>query len=244
MTRRLRLRDDAGFTLPELLVSLVIGMFVVIAAMTMLDATLSASTKLTKTVDAQQRGRVAMDRIVRDLRSQVCVPVTDAALLDHASLAGASATSLDFYVDLGDGSTSPQRRVLTFDPALRRITLTRYNAAGTAGAYTWPTASPSEALLQDVVQADDPASAGTQLPVFQLFAFDETKDPPTPTLSLGSGPLSSSDLDRVARIEITFRALRSGGGTPTATTPSVMVQDDVYRRAMNPNSDDLTPKCW
>jgi len=48
----------------------------------------------------------------------------------------------------------------------------------------------------------------------------------------------------VARITITFRALRSGGGTPTATTRGVTLQDDVYRRSMNPNSDDLTPKCW
>src|SRR4051812_36170964 len=105
---RMCLRSEDGFTIVELLTAMVIGIVVLFAALTVLDTSISVTGRVTSRVDALQRGRTAMDLMIRDLRSQVCVGIltnasTGATGTDD-SLIGGSDTSVDFYTDLGDGS--------------------------------------------------------------------------------------------------------------------------------------------
>ena len=101
-----RLRDEQGFTLVELLVGMVIGTLVVLAAFTVLDATGTLATKAQDRVDASQRGRLAMDVIASELRSQVCLPGADPA--DRP--AGADANEIWFYAITGDENAAPTQR--------------------------------------------------------------------------------------------------------------------------------------
>jgi hypothetical protein len=213
-------------TLPELLLSMIIGTVVLFAAFGLLDATIGASAKVDGRVDAIQRGRVAMDTIVRDLRSQVCLPSTDPAVTPVGSLRAGSDNSVDFYADLGDGSASrpTQRRVLTFSPTANTITETVYGATTT-----------TRTLLTDVYQ-DGPT------PVFSYFGWNGTTAAREATTQLpATTGLATTDLDKVARITIAFRVRRAGGGTAST---AVAMQDDVYRRAFDPNLTDPTPGCW
>ena len=91
------LHDERGFTLIELLVSMVIGLIVIFAAYTILDTSGTISRRTQDRVDAAQRGRLAMDVIGSELRSQVCLPGAIPPMV-----AGATATDFTFYSNLGD----------------------------------------------------------------------------------------------------------------------------------------------
>jgi Tfp pilus assembly protein PilW len=238
MTRRapIDLRSEEGFTLPELLVGIIIGMIVVIASLTVLDGTVSLGTKVSKRVDATQRGRTGLDRITRDLQSMVCLPGDPA---QDALIAG-SDSSVDVYADLGDGSATrpPQRRTITYNPATRRLTESAYTPTGTAGAYVFPTSpTATTTLLSDVIQDGS-------TPIFTYYPIDTTPDDNVApsALSTASGALAATDLDTVARIRITFKALPSN--RTTAKPGDAVMQDDVYRSAVDPNSADTTAQCW
>ena len=233
---RIDLRSEEGFTLPELLVGIIIGMIVVIASLNVLDSTVSLGTKVSKRVDATQRGRTGLDRITRDLQSMVYVPGDPA---QDALIAG-SDNSVDVYADLGDGSASrpPQRRTITYDPTQRKITERVYTPTGSAGLYVFPTApTATTTLLNDVIQDGS-------TPIFTYYPIDSTPDDDVaPTaLSTSAGALAATDLDNVARIRITFKALPSNRSI--AKPGDAVMQDDVYRSAVDPNSADTTPQCW
>jgi type II secretory pathway pseudopilin PulG len=233
------LRSEAGFTLVELLVGMIVGTVVLIASFTVLDGAVGLTSKVNSRVDAVQRGRSAMDLMVRDLRSQVCVgrltnATTGATTTDDSIIAG-SDTSVDFYSDLGDGSTGrpPSRRTLTFDPTAKTIVERVYVPTGSRGAYVFPAApTMTRTLISDVVQD------GTT-PVFRFYAYD-TANPRTPSVALPS-PLSTADEQRTVKLTITFRALRTGGDATTAAAATF--QDDVFRRLVDPNDSDPTPEC-
>ena len=240
------LRSEAGFTIVELLVGMIIGTVVLIASLTVLDGAIGVTSKVNARVDAAQRGRNAMDQIVRDLRSSVCVgrltnATTGATTTDDSILAG-SATSVDFYTDLGDGTkkadgtdnSPPTRRTLVFDPTAKTIVEKIYVPTGKRGAYTFPaTPTTTRTLATDVIQQD------TSTPVFQFFAYD-TQTPPTPSVLLPV-PLTTANEQRTVKITITFRAVRTAGDSNTAVAATF--QDDVFRRLVDPNDSDPAPEC-
>jgi hypothetical protein len=234
---RIDVRAEDGFTLVELLTAMVIGMVVLFGTLTVLDSTVSLTTRVGTRVDTLQRGRNAMDLMIRDLRSQNCVNVltnvTTGATLTDDSLIGGSATSVDFYTDLGDGSQAPTQRTLTFSPTAHTIVETIVKPVLTAGAWNFGTGATTttRTLLTDVYQDGGP--------VFSFYAFDGAT-PKTPTVGLAV-PLSTADQARTVRISIAFKVVRNGGTTSSPGSSSL--QDDVYRRAADPNDDDPTPEC-
>jgi hypothetical protein len=166
----------------------------------------------------------------------VCVPGDPA---QDALIAG-SDNSVDVYADLGDGSASrpPQRRTLTYDPTQRKITERVYTPTGSAGSYVFPTAATATTtLLSDVIQDGS-------TPIFTYYPIDSTPDDDVApsALSTSTGALAATDLDTVARIRITFKALPSN--RTTAKPGDAVMQDDVYRSAVDPNSADTTAQCW
>jgi type II secretory pathway pseudopilin PulG len=238
MGRRMSLRDEAGTTLPELLVGMAVGMIILFAAFTLLDTTIGVAARVDRSVDATQRGRSAMDLIVRDLRSQVCLPSSDPTTRpDQPSLIAGSDTSVDFYADLGDGTAAqpPQRRTITFNAASRTIVEQIYTPTGSAGNYVFAAAPTlTRTLLTDV------AEDGTT-PVFSFYAFDAGTPPqPLRPLSAATG-LTSGDLGDAVRIVVRFKVMRAGG--TSASTGSTVLTDEVYRRAVDPNAAVPTPEC-
>jgi prepilin-type N-terminal cleavage/methylation domain-containing protein len=226
---RRRLSDERGFTLIELLVAMVIGLIVLMAAFTLLDRTITASGQIADRSDALQRGRQSMDLITRQLRSQVC-------LGDTAPIVSASASSITFYADLGDGTQNLKKRTLSFDTAAKTITESVVPGAGTYPALTFTAAPTSMPLLTKVDQILD---GTTPRAIFRYYGYQTgTTDG---TLVQLTSPLASSDLSRVALIKIGFRTFADRPNSNDKD--SAVLEDDVYVRVASPSDPTGGPEC-
>jgi prepilin-type N-terminal cleavage/methylation domain-containing protein len=227
------LRREDGFTLPEVLIAMVIGLILSIAAFSLVEFTMKRAGDVAARVDTSQRARAAMDQITRQLRSQVCLST------DVNPIIAGDGDSVEFYVDFGDQSdvnVPPERHLLKFDSTAQTITETTYTGKSNGASppvFTYDTTKPSRVrtLLTNVTRYN-------ATPIFQYYGFN-TATPPKPELSLGS-TINSSNLDQVARIDVTFKALAAG---KTASNASIVLQDEVFAREADPNSLTPDPAC-
>jgi type II secretory pathway pseudopilin PulG len=224
-----RLRAQGGFTLPELLVAMGIGMMTVLAVVAILETTMKQSNSIAGRVNATQRGRIAMDTMTRELRSQVCYSTTVPAVISGDD------DSVKFYVDLSNGSKPAEQRELRFDQTTRTIRERAWVGSGSPLAFpTNPTRN--RLLLDDVYRR---SFTGENTEIFRYFAYN-TADPPRPDLRLTT-PLSATDIARVARIEIGFTTLPPRARPSPAS--SATLQNEIYVRVADPNDPAPTPTC-
>jgi hypothetical protein len=222
MTAR-RLRSDAGFTLPELLTTLWIAMVVLLAGFALLEFVMKRSMETEQRVEATQRGRIGMDVITRQLRSQVCLDAVTSPIVDG------TANQVTFYGDLGNSTASslPEKHVLTFNSATSEITEDVYQPiAGKPVTWKAPT---TRKVITGVTQD------GTT-PVFQYWPYDPTR---SPTLTPLTTPLKAAgNIPTVARITISYRTVPLRGARAAVAVP---LADDVYLRVVNPNPPEPVP---
>jgi prepilin-type N-terminal cleavage/methylation domain-containing protein len=221
-----RLRSQAGVTLIELLVAMSIGLVTVFAAIALLETSSKQSIAVAARVNATQRGRITMDTITRELRSQVCYsPVVPA-------LVSATDDSVKFHADLSDGTRPIEQRELVFDPTAQTIVERTWAGVGTP--ITFPTMTKSRQLLSDVTRR-----AAPNAPIFRYYAYT-TATPPRPDTVPLPTPLSATDLARVAKVDIGYTTLPPKGGTAGS---AVTLQNEIYVRVADPNDPAPTPTC-
>jgi prepilin-type N-terminal cleavage/methylation domain-containing protein len=227
MSRRIRAQE--GFTLPELMVAMMIGMMTILAVYGVLETTMKQTTRIAGRVNATQRGRIAMDIITRQLRSQVCYSATVPALVSGTD------DVVKFHVDLSDGSKPIEQHEIAFDQTAR--TLTERIWPGVGSPLSFPTRTIQRQITDGVVRRPSPDT-----PIFRYYAYN-TATPPRPAIQLPT-PLSATDLARVAKIDIGFIALPPG--TPVAATSAPgasTLQNEIYVRVADPNDPAPTPTC-
>jgi Tfp pilus assembly protein PilW len=233
-----RARDEAGFTLVELLAGMAIAMIIILAAFELLDLSVKVSAKTQARVEANAQGRQAMDTMTRQLRSQVCLG--DVNPIISAGWTG-DRQALTFYTDLSDGSGSTpiQRRTLAYDVSDATIVETTWDGTGAAPNTTYNTTPRTRTLLTDVgPDPDGTADATGQIPVFRFNRSDNATPPAFVPLAT---PLSAADLPRVTKIEIALAVRRTDA--PATDEPLVVMRDDVYVRSADPNQTTPTPTC-
>jgi prepilin-type N-terminal cleavage/methylation domain-containing protein len=221
-----RTKDEAGFTVVELLVAMLVLSVVVAGTLLMIEVLVRQGNGVAQRTDAMQRGRLALDTITRQVRSQVCLDAATGSMVEAGPL------SLTFHADLGDGSTPPTKRTLTYEPATRQITQTVLVGKGTTnGSFTFLGPAKTTVLLQDVVP-----DGGR--PIFEYRAYP-TNGGTTPSEVL-SPPFTPSELSRTALIRIRFAVRPTGGRDDTFATS---LQDDLFMRTANPNAARPDPTC-
>jgi prepilin-type N-terminal cleavage/methylation domain-containing protein len=226
---RRRLSDERGFSLPELLVAMVIGMVILLAAFMLLDRTISASGQIADRTEALQRGRISMDLVTRQLRSQVCLGAT-------APIVSGTDSAVTFYADLSDGSQPIKQRTLSFNSTTDTITESVITGAGTYPTLTFTTAATSAPLLTKVKQILDGTTAR---PVFRYYGYIVGGQ--VGALEQLTAPLSATDLKRVALIKVGFRAFAV---RPISNdNDSAVLEDDVYVRVAVPTDIQDGPEC-
>jgi hypothetical protein len=232
-----RLRSEAGVTLVELLIATSIGMMTLIAVFALLDTSVKQSNAVAGRVNSTQRGRITMDTITRQLRSQVCYSPTVPAVISGTD------TAVKFYADLSDGTRPIEQRDITFDPTAKTIVERTWAGVKdpTTGVITFPALTKTRQLLSEVTTrvAPDPTQ------IFRYWAYNTPAvttppTPPTPSLQLPT-PLSATDAARVAKIDVGFTTLPPNARPSPAS--SVTLQNEVYVRVADPNDPAPTPTC-
>jgi type II secretory pathway pseudopilin PulG len=242
---RARLRQDAGFTLTELMLGLAISMIVATAALTILNVTLKRVGEVEQRVDSTQRGRMLMDTLTRQLRSQICM-TTDVPPIRQTteSTNGGYKQSISFYSDMTDGRTNavPQLRTLSYDENRRTIVEEVRNGTGIPPAVTYAAAPITTRTIGTNVIRE--VVGGTPKPIFRYYGFTTGAPgvPATPTLSLpASMAIGSANVKMVSRIAVNYRMVSTRQRNLSRT--STVFANDVYVRAADPNDPAPIPTC-
>ena len=118
-----RLRAEDGFTVMELITAMAVGFVLLAATLGLLESSVRLNTGVISKTDAMQRGRLAMDTVTQQLRSQVCLDWDNSAVR-----ADADDESVTFFADYGEGAAS--------SPSCGRCTTTRRRAGSSSTAPT------------------------------------------------------------------------------------------------------------
>jgi Tfp pilus assembly protein PilW len=212
------MRRQDGFTVVELQVAALVGILVILAAFTLLDASSGLALRVGDRVDTTQRGREAMEQITRELRSQVCL------VRGSAAIAVGQDSSVTFYAFTGRGTYAPEKHTIAWSATTKTLTDQSFVGTGTAPAIVYPgTPTRSHTLLSQVDQV-----AGT--PIFSYYTWT-TSGAVAPTLQL-QAPLSATDAAKVVRIAVQFRVTPAGKSLSGETTT---LQSEVFTRTADPD---------
>lgn len=219
-------REEAGFTLVEMLVTLAVGMVVMAAILGLLDMSLRGSASSLGRTQAVREGRGAIDRIGQELRLASC-PDTGSAVIS------ATDTSVSYYVSRPQSNYQlplvVERHTLTYTPANGSVTLTV--SPGTGIPPVWSGTPSRTAVLGSGL-----SRTGTT-PIFQYLSYNA---PDAPNTSLIAAPVAAASLTTIAQVRVTFTAL---GAYPSAAQGSSRFASDVALRTDDPSDEDNTPEC-
>jgi prepilin-type N-terminal cleavage/methylation domain-containing protein len=233
---RRRLQGERGFTLIEMLVALAAGIIVTTAMGAMVVTSVHFGSSTSDRIDANQQGRVAMEKITQALYS-ACVSSQAAPVISNGATgpvgnpAVSDGTHLWFYSAIppssaAAGSTGPTGSIVgdgaNINPYLVEIYLsngalleTAYPwASGTAPApantnpwsFNW-TKPYSFTLLAHVAQSVN--SVNQPQPIFQYFGYTSPVGTLSTTPYSVSPSLGATDSSTTAEVSVSFRALPS-----------------------------------
>jgi prepilin-type N-terminal cleavage/methylation domain-containing protein len=237
LTVKRRLRqlhsDQGGFSLPELLVAMVVGMIVLLSAAFLLDNAVSKSNQIADRQEANQRGRLAMERVTRDLRSQVC-------LKDQRPITIAEDQRVSFYASLSSNPDTADLRTITYSATTKKIVQDIVPGVGTFPDLTFPGPGTQNLLLEGAQPAKD---AGVDRPMFRYYGYLATGTAGELQL-LQPTPLSAADRQRVVLIEVAFNTLPTRTlAANTTARDSTTFESDVYVRLADPTKPLDGPRC-
>jgi prepilin-type N-terminal cleavage/methylation domain-containing protein len=234
VTRRLlrAARDERGMTLVELLVGSVLGVIVLTAAFQILIVGMKGTQRIQAGVETVQRGRLAMENVTRELRSQICLPTATGPL---PAIDAADATTVTFYADLGDENLTPDKRTISF--AGNQITEKTYTNTGTVTAPAFG-GFPNTPTRTRVLATNIAQDSGTAYLRYYKFS---TTDPIEPSIQLTSLPLSATDRASVVQIGITFVSQPTGANADPAS--AAVMDNKVFVRTSSAADPERSPAC-
>jgi prepilin-type N-terminal cleavage/methylation domain-containing protein len=227
------LRDERGFTLVEMLVASFVGVIILFAAFSLIDAASSSQRKTDARIEAVQRGRTAMEVITRQLRSQICLGQGKPSLLAGESDRVVFYASLD-KAPTRSGILQIDERTLRFESTggnRGRIIEEVRRGTGTPPNVTFPSSpSTSRVVVADIERA------GSGAPIFRYFKYDA---PNSPNMVELSRPVASSQRDLTVRVDVAFDSYPKGG----EGNARVVYADQAFIRTADPTDPEHSPKC-
>ncbi len=204
--------DSRGFTLMELLVAATIGVLLVLTIYMMFETNQSTFNKGEADADLQQNARVALDRMVRELRmvgfGSLPLPCTTA-------IQSATATSISFITDLnGDGSSEKIQYThdsLSNPPKIKRQQWNTFS--GSDCATGWSNTGGAQPLAEKITG-------------LTFTYYDAINNPITP-------PVASGSLKDIRRVTITL--------TTSDTLPREGPRSYALRSEVTPRNLSLQP---
>ena len=228
------MREESGFTLVELLMTIVASLIVMSAIVMMLTTSLRNQDRINRRVDASQRVRPVMTRIMQELHS-ACVAPRMTPVIGDGTTNGSSGTRITF-LSKSDATVSPVPDMHVITLSGGTLSETVYPATGGA-APTWtfsgtPIAGWNARPLLTNVTAP---SAG----LFQYFDFVNGQVDTSPT----AVPLSATDAAKTAIVKVTLSSSPTQGVSTFDPNSPLVVSDSADLRLENagqfPNQDNL-----
>jgi len=231
------LRRHDGFTLVELLVAMTMSLVVFGATLTILDSYLRQSSAATKRLDAQDRARLAVDRIVRDLRN-VSSPLTTPKLLERATPYDVVFQTVGTPSGGAAGNVSGIQRV--------RYCVPQDSSSGTASqeqliaqTQTWTTSTPptnpwTSDPSRTIACPDLTFAPAAGQPVYTVGAvavmnrYQQTSSYPVFSFNNGldGNNVAATDLPQISTIQINLRV----NPTPSLSGATTQIQSAAYLR--------------
>lgn len=205
MTARQLVRDERGTTLPELMVGLGAGLVVFVGLTTLIIVTLHTTTRVSARVDATQRARIAVTKVLDQLHSACIAPKVPPIR------AGSTDTALAFVHAPGDAvSPTPVLTVISLSGTTLSQSDYEY-LGGNAPLWEFDESKPKSTQLMTHVS---PIS-GTD-PVFSYYASSNGGVSATPLAE----PLSSTGASQTIFVKVAFQVAPTGGPNAEAATPA------------------------
>ncbi len=210
--RRPAARDDAGVTLAE---TLVVMMLMGLVGALVLSFTLAVQGKVSSSQvmnDNTNQASAATNEITRLLRGAVPLKVRDQ--LDNPAFVDASPTSMTFYTVV---DTDP----MTTPPVLVRLEVTaagdlvekrwRVQAGSTSPYWTFPATTTPPASTRTVAHGMT-AKPGSGEALFTYLAYDSDGN----EVLIGTGPLTTAQKAAVGAVRVTAKTQTGARATPTS----------------------------
>jgi hypothetical protein len=208
------IRDESGFTLIELLVGTAAGLLVTMALVTVLFTSMHETARVTSRVDATQRARIVLYKMVDELHS-ACVAPQIAPVRKEST-----GTSLSFIHQTGS-AVAPTPILSTV--SLSGTTLSQSDYASTGGTVpNWTFASTPSATRQLMTRISPPTPGGS---IFTYYAYLNGDVSATPLTT----PLSAPDAARAVQVGIGLTAAPGQNGARDANAPAT-IQNNVLLR--------------
>jgi prepilin-type N-terminal cleavage/methylation domain-containing protein len=223
-----RARDESGWTLIELLMAMTIGVVVLLASFMLIDASAPLAQKTQDRVDAAQRGRLAMEIIGAELRSQVCMPGAVPPIMPTVS----DGSNVWFYGNNQDQDSLPQKHHIYIQgTALKEDT---WQGTGSISNVIFPVnATPTTRTLVD------PVALVPGVALFRFYGFDANL--PASVNQPIAVPVSVPDSRRVVQVNVSFVA-RPTRATAAGARDSTF-QQAVFFRTADPTDPVKGAKC-
>lgn len=203
------LRAEHGFTLVEMLVTMVTGMVVILATLSVLDISISQSSRITERTDADQRGRLAMEKILLELHSS-CIADPFTPVQPEST-----ATSLRFISQTGANAsfTTVTKHEIELNTATGKLTDASYVSSPVEGTtMTFPsTPTRTETVLTGVSSSKQ---EGKTVPVFSYYKYAGGNLSNTEE----EVPLIKTDAEATAEVTVSFTVAPSSERTTADRT--------------------------
>lgn len=227
-------REESGFTLVELLMTMATSLVVMSAIVVMLTTSLRNQDRINKRVDANQRVRPVMTHIIQELHS-ACIAPRMTPIIGDGSATGPSAstgTQISFLSKSGSTVTpTPEKHVITLSGGT--LSESVYQATGGAQPGPW-TFSPTGTTTQLLTQVTAPATG-----MFQYYDFVNGQVDTAAT----AVPVTATDAAKVAIVKITISSSPTKGVSTFDPASPLVVSNSADLRLENagqfPNQDNL-----
>jgi prepilin-type N-terminal cleavage/methylation domain-containing protein len=231
-----RFRNQDGFTLMEVITAMTVGLVLLGSTLTLLESSVRLNTGVVAKTDAMQRGRLAMDALTQQLRSQVCFDMNTSAIL-----AGSDENHVTFYSDYTAEDDAPVKRTIRITGD--GIVSERFDAPTPLPQEFTPDSyedvpDASNMVLENAALLQDPET-GEPVHFLKYYAYEEVDGLLTATDEL-EPPLEEDEAARAARVEITYVSRPTGASDGKK---NVTLNDQVMARHSDPNLAVPDPKC-
>jgi type II secretory pathway pseudopilin PulG len=225
-------KEDGGFTLVELLMTMLTSLVIMSAIVMMLTTSLRNQDRINKRVDANQRVRPVMTRIIQELHS-ACIAPRMTPIIGDGTTNGSTGTRISFLSKSGAAVTpTPDLHVISLSGTT--LSETVYPATGGAQPGPWTFSPTPSSTRQLLTQVTAPASG-----MFQYYDFVNGQVDTSPT----AVPVNASDAAKVAIVKVTVSSSPTKGVSTFDPGSPLVVSNSADLRLENagqfPNQDNL-----